>query len=118
VAQCLRSLAASPRLGRLATVTGVIAATTGVQVAGRIALVGNPIVAAVLLTGIGAVVVSYFGVTRFRPAPLPDRHPPGNLIDLGPVSGLREHLGGPSALVSHIRSKAWWKSLDAKAGIS
>jgi hypothetical protein len=34
--------------------------------------VGDLIVAAFLLTGIGAVVVTYFGVTRFRPAPLPD----------------------------------------------
>jgi len=29
-------------------------------------------VLAVLLTGFGAVVVTYFGVTRFRPDTLPD----------------------------------------------
>jgi hypothetical protein len=57
---------------RLATVIGVIVATTGIQIAGRIAILGDVIVAAVLLTGIGAVVVTYFGVTQFRPAPLPD----------------------------------------------
>jgi cytoskeletal protein CcmA (bactofilin family) len=57
---------------RLATVVGVVVVTTGVQLAGAIPLLGDLIVAAVLLTGLGAVVVTYFGVARFRPAALPD----------------------------------------------
>lgn len=57
---------------RLATVVGVVAVTTGIQLAGWIPLVGDLLVAAVLLTGLGAVVVTYYGITRFRPSALPD----------------------------------------------
>jgi LPXTG-motif cell wall-anchored protein len=57
---------------RLATVVGVAAVTTGVQLVGAIPLVGDLIVAVVVLTGLGAVVVTYYGVTRFRPVVLPD----------------------------------------------
>lgn len=57
---------------RLGTAVGVAVVMVGLQLAGRIPLVGDLIVLAVLLTGFGAVVVTYFGVTRFRPDTLPD----------------------------------------------
>jgi len=57
---------------RLATVVGVVTVTTGVQLAGAIPLLGDLMVAAVVLTGLGAVVVTYYGVTQFRPAVLPE----------------------------------------------
>jgi hypothetical protein len=40
--------------------------------AGSIPLVGDLIVGAVLPLGLGAVVVTYFGATHFRPAVLPE----------------------------------------------
>ena len=55
---------------RLSTVVGVVLVAIGIQLAGSIPLVGDLIVAAVLLIGLGAVVVTYYGVTRFRPAVL------------------------------------------------
>jgi hypothetical protein len=57
---------------RLSTVVGVGLVAIGIQLVGSIPLVGDLIVAAVLLIGLGAVVVTYYGVTRFRPAVLPD----------------------------------------------
>lgn len=57
---------------RLSTVAGVVLVVIGMQLAGSIPLVGDLIVVAVLLLGLGSVVVTYFGVTRFRPAVLPD----------------------------------------------
>ena len=57
---------------RLGSVIGVILVTSGVQLAGLVPLIGDLIVAAVLLTGVGAVVLTYYGVTGFRPVALPD----------------------------------------------
>ena len=57
---------------RLATAVGVVLVVIGIQLAGSIPLVGDLIVVAVLLLGLGAVVVTYYGVTRFRPVALPD----------------------------------------------
>ncbi|HSM45942.1 MAG TPA: hypothetical protein VK969_13075 [Acidimicrobiia bacterium] len=57
---------------RLSTVAGVVLVVIGMQLAGSIPLVGDLIVVAVLLVGLGAVVVTYYGVTRFRPVVLPD----------------------------------------------
>jgi hypothetical protein len=42
------------------------------QLVGSIPLVGDLIVGAVLLLGLGAVVVTHFGATHFRPAVLPE----------------------------------------------
>ena len=56
----------------LSTVAGVVLVVIGMQLAGSIPLVGDLIVVAVLLVGLGAVVVTYYGVTRFRPVVLPD----------------------------------------------
>lgn len=60
------------RHDRLSTSLGVVLVMIGMQLAGSIPLVGDLIVAAVLLLGLGAVVVTYYGVTRFRPAALPE----------------------------------------------
>ncbi len=57
---------------RLSTVAGVVLVVIGMQLAGSIPFVGDLIVVAVLLLGLGSVVVTYFGVSRFRPAVLPD----------------------------------------------
>ena len=57
---------------RLSTVAGVVLVVIGMQLAGSIPLVGDLIVVAVLLLGLGAVVVTYFGVAHFRPAVLPE----------------------------------------------
>lgn len=60
------------RHDRLATVAGVVLVVIGMRLAGSIPLVGDLIVVAMLLLGLGAVVVTYYGVARFRPAALPD----------------------------------------------
>jgi hypothetical protein len=55
------------------TVAGVVLVVIGMQLVGSIPLVGDLIVVAVLLLlGLGAVVVTYFGATHFRPAVLPE----------------------------------------------
>jgi hypothetical protein len=56
----------------LQTVAGVVLVVIGMQLVGSIPLVGDLIVVAVLLLGLGAVVVTYFGATHFRPAVLPE----------------------------------------------
>jgi hypothetical protein len=60
------------RRRRRATAIGAALVVGGLQLAGLIPLVGDLIVLGVLLTGVGAVVVTYFGVARFRPDPLPE----------------------------------------------
>ena len=57
---------------RVSTVAGVLLVVIGMQLVGSIPWVGDFIVVAVLLLGLGAVVVTYFGVTHFRPAVLPE----------------------------------------------
>ena len=57
---------------RFSTAAGVVLVAVGMQLAGWIPLIGDLVVAAVLLAGLGAVVVTYYGVTRFRPAVLPE----------------------------------------------
>lgn len=57
---------------RLSTVLGVVLVMIGLQLAGWIPLIGDLIVAALLLLGLGGVVVTYYGVTAFRPVVLPD----------------------------------------------
>jgi hypothetical protein len=55
-----------------ATSVGVILALIGFRLAGSVPLVGDLVVGGVLLAGVGAVLVTYFGVSQFRPATLPD----------------------------------------------
>lgn len=56
----------------LATFVGVVIVLVSVRLAGAIPIVGDVVVAALLLVGIGGVVVTYYGVSRFRPATIPD----------------------------------------------
>jgi hypothetical protein len=58
--------------GRAAAVVGVVAVVVGLQLVGLIPLVGDLAVIAALMAGVGAVVVTYFGVARFRPVELPE----------------------------------------------
>ena len=56
----------------IATALGVALALIGLWLVGFIPLIGDLAVAAVLLAGVGAVLVTYFGASRFRPDTLPD----------------------------------------------
>jgi cytoskeletal protein CcmA (bactofilin family) len=53
---------------RIATGVGVALAVTGVQVAAAVPILGTIVVPAVLLIGIGGVIITYYGVSPFRPA--------------------------------------------------
>ncbi|MEF8807630.1 hypothetical protein [Natronomonas sp.] len=56
----------------LATAVGVVAVMILLQVLGFVPLIGELVAIGVLLTGLGAVVVTYFGLSRFEPAILPE----------------------------------------------
>lgn len=56
----------------IATAVGVVAVMILLQVLGFVPLIGELIAIGVLLTGLGAVVVTYFGLSQFEPAILPD----------------------------------------------
>lgn len=58
------------RQPRIATGVGVALAMAGVQVAASIPLVGDLVVGAVLLIGVGSVLITYYGASAFRPAVL------------------------------------------------
>lgn len=58
--------------GRIATAFGIVIAVVGVQVVGSIPILGDLAVAAVLLTGVGAALITYYGVSAFRPVVLGD----------------------------------------------
>lgn len=55
-----------------ATAAGVVAVLVGLQGLGAVPVVGDLLVIGVLLTGLGAVVLTYFGLQEFHPAVLPD----------------------------------------------
>lgn len=56
----------------LATALGVVALVGVLALVSLIPVVGDLMVAAVALAGVGAVLVTYYGVSPFRPDPLPD----------------------------------------------
>lgn len=60
------------RRSPFATSLGVILTLIGLRLAGYVPLVGDLVIAGVLLAGVGAVLVTHFGVSRFRPEPLPN----------------------------------------------
>jgi hypothetical protein len=60
------------RQPRAATAAGVAAVTVGLQFVGAVPLVGDVVVGFVVLSGLGAVAITYVGFATFRPAPLPD----------------------------------------------
>ena len=55
-----------------ATALGVIATMVALRVAALVPLVGALLVFGVVLTAVGAIAITYFGVASFRPAMLPD----------------------------------------------
>ncbi len=61
----------TPRVG-LATALGVVAIMAFLQVIGVVPILGDLIVAGLLLIGLGAVVLTYFGLQEFEPVTLPE----------------------------------------------
>lgn len=57
--------------GGPATAAGVAAVVVGTRLLGLVPLVGDLLALGVLMAGVGAVVVTYFGVVPFRPVELP-----------------------------------------------
>ncbi len=55
----------------LATGLGVIIVVAVLQLVGLVPLVGDVVVFGVLLSGVGAVIITYYGVAPFRPVSLP-----------------------------------------------
>lgn len=55
-----------------ATAVGVVAVMIVLQVLGFVPLIGELVAIGILLTGLGAVVVTYFGLSQFEPAILPE----------------------------------------------
>lgn len=56
----------------IATGVGVVAVMVFLHVVGFVPVIGELIAVGVLLTGLGAAVVTYFGLSRFEPAVLPE----------------------------------------------
>lgn len=57
---------------RAATAAGAAVVTVSLQLVGAIPIVGDIVVGFVLLSGVGAITITYLGFTEFHPAPLPD----------------------------------------------
>lgn len=57
---------------RWATAAGIVVVMAGLQVLGVVPLVGDLVALAILLAGLGAVMVTSFGLRHFRPDVLPD----------------------------------------------
>lgn len=70
VGQHVRQQLDTPRI-ELATALGVVAIMALLQVVTVIPLLGDLIVGGLLLTGLGAVVLTYFGLQEFEPVTLP-----------------------------------------------
>lgn len=60
------------RRNGLATALGVVVLMAGLSLISLVPVVGDLVVAVLILTGVGAVLVTYYGVAPFRPEPLPD----------------------------------------------
>lgn len=56
----------------LAAAAGVVAFSVALALLGRVPVVGAPVALALTATGLGAVVVTYFGLREFEPVSLPD----------------------------------------------
>lgn len=56
----------------LATALGVVVVMVALQLVGLVPVVGDLVVAFVVLSGLGAVVITYVGFAEFTPAELPD----------------------------------------------
>ena len=61
----------TPRVG-LATGLGVVGIMALLQVAGAVPILGDLIAGGLLLIGLGAVVVTYFGLQKFEPVSMPE----------------------------------------------
>ena len=56
----------------LATAVGVVVLVGGLTLVGLVPVVGDLVVAAIALSGVGGVLVTYYGVAPFRTVQLPD----------------------------------------------
>ena len=56
----------------IATSVGVVAVVIFLHIIGFVPVIGELVTIGVLLTGLGAVVVTYFGLSRFEPVALPE----------------------------------------------
>lgn len=57
---------------RAATAAGIAGVVVALQLLGALPIIGDAVVGFVVLSGLGAVVVTYLGFTDFQPAPLAD----------------------------------------------
>lgn len=57
---------------RAATAAATATVVVSLQLVGAVPIVGDIVVGFVLLSGLGAVAITYLGFTEFHPAPLPD----------------------------------------------
>jgi len=55
-----------------ATAAATAAVVVSLQLVGAVPVVGDIVVGFVLLSGLGAIAITYVGFTEFHPAPLPD----------------------------------------------
>ena len=94
------------RNARLGTALGAAGVIGGLRVAGLIPLLGDLIVAVVFLTGLGALVVTFFGVSRC----------PGRLTRK--TTGLGRSHPGLSALAAPGQTGAQWRRLIPRARYS
>lgn len=56
----------------LASGLGIVAVMVALQLVGIIPILGDLIIGVVLMTGLGAVIITYFGLSEFKPEALPD----------------------------------------------
>jgi len=56
----------------MGTVLGVLAIVVALQVVGLVPVVGGLVAIVVLLAGLGATILTYFGLSRFEPVHIPD----------------------------------------------
>lgn len=57
---------------RAATAAGAAVVVVSLQLVGAVPIVGDIVVGFVLLSGLGAITITYLGFAEFHPAPLPD----------------------------------------------
>lgn len=72
VSGVMAGFAVAALVAAVATGLGVVVAMIGLRLASAIPLLGDLVVGGVLLVGVGAVLVTYLGVSAFRPDSLPE----------------------------------------------
>lgn len=85
-------------LPRAATAGGAAVVLVSLQLLGAVPIVGDIVVGFVLLSGLGAVAITYLGFTEFHPAPLPALTSPSRgrrrstaQVDVSPARAPAQH---------------------------